>query len=363
MKILYFTNANLALRRSHVVTILKTSEAIGFASGVPVAVSSPRTMSKGKLVDDSYIYDRHDVDAHLAHLSFRGRGVISGFKTILKTKFDWFYYRDTNFLLYVLLVKSLGKKVVLELHRAPRNIFERALWRVSVGIADKVIVITQALAGALPYGIKKMSVVYGGNYEPKLADKLRGTSKKILRQQLGLPRDSTLVTYTGNTSVYKFDEIFKTLASLGGVTMVIVGTIDGDGLIEKTKEYKVTERVILVGRTDKFKSVKYLFASDILAIPFVSYEPGAFPFKIFEYMGTGRPIVCFKNVCIGEVLKDRENALLVDEESSKAWRTALQSLIYDDSLGERIAQRALKDAQKYTWEARGKAIFSVLSRQ
>ena len=56
---------------------------------------------------------------------------------------------------------------------------------------------------------------------------------------------------------------------------------------------------------------------------------------------------------IREIL-DETRAVLCPPEDADAWSAALQSLITDPSLRERLARRALEDVQRYTWLERAR---------
>lgn len=81
------------------------------------------------------------------------------------------------------------------------------------------------------------------------------------------------------------------------------------------------------------------------------------PLKIFEYMSWGKAIVASDLPVLHEVLKDNYNALLVHPESVDAWYAAIQSLISNHILKERLENNARKVfLENYTWRARAEKL-------
>lgn len=82
------------------------------------------------------------------------------------------------------------------------------------------------------------------------------------------------------------------------------------------------------------------------------------PLKIFEYMASGKAIVCSDLPVLREVLSHEQTALLCDPLNPEAWEKALKRLEVDSefriALGE-SARRA--HAISYTWDARVEKVF------
>ncbi len=83
------------------------------------------------------------------------------------------------------------------------------------------------------------------------------------------------------------------------------------------------------------------------------------PLKVFEYMSTGRAIVCSTVPVLLEVLRHDDNALLLPGEDLDAWQTALQSLSDQPERRLRLGASALKDFEShYTWQQRAAAVIA-----
>ena len=77
------------------------------------------------------------------------------------------------------------------------------------------------------------------------------------------------------------------------------------------------------------------------------------PLKIFEYMASGKPIICSDLPVLREVLKHQDTAFLCPPDEIDAWVKALMTLRDNPEIGQAIAQNAKKEfLSHYTWQAR-----------
>jgi len=85
------------------------------------------------------------------------------------------------------------------------------------------------------------------------------------------------------------------------------------------------------------------------------------PMKMFEYMASGAPIVSSDLPVLQEVLRDGENALIAPAGDVDAWQRAVERLLGDADLRERLAAAALDDLRRsYTWDARVERVLGSL---
>jgi glycosyltransferase involved in cell wall biosynthesis len=82
---------------------------------------------------------------------------------------------------------------------------------------------------------------------------------------------------------------------------------------------------------------------------------------MFEYMASGAPVVASDLPVIREVLKNRDNALLVEPDNAEQWADALQLIQKDRNLAGRVASAALKAVESYTWEKRAGSVLAAIS--
>lgn len=86
--------------------------------------------------------------------------------------------------------------------------------------------------------------------------------------------------------------------------------------------------------------------------------PWMSPLKIFEYMASGRAIVCSDLPVLREVLTHEQTALLCDPLKPEEWEKALKRLETDAEFRIGLGESAKRvHAMSYTWDARVKKIF------
>lgn len=361
MRILYFTQANLLLRRAHTYNIVHTADAIGRASGVSVLLASPLPAGCSRQEAEVSLMERQHMNVQHIKLLFRSPGALFGFLQLyrLRREFDVVYVRNPRLVLYILFARMLSKKVALEVHRTPKNILEQWIWNIVFRNSSYLIFITHALMRQYP-AFKSRSIVA---LSSMLDEKTFSLAEEIpivkAREKLNLPQSGPLIVYTGNTVVYDFRPIFEALRKLPEIQMVIVGVTNLRDMENTIRQYSVQDRVILVERVHYDTIPLYLRACDIAVVPFVGLEPGAFPVKIFDYMRAGKPIISFRNDAVEEVLTDKKNALVIDP-TPEHWCAALQFLLGNPLIMNDLARCALQDAEKYTWMNRGALIGEFL---
>jgi len=85
------------------------------------------------------------------------------------------------------------------------------------------------------------------------------------------------------------------------------------------------------------------------------------PMKLFEYLSAGVPIISSNISVLKEVLIDGENCLLVEPDDVNSWSIALQNIISNAELEEKLgfnAYNLYKD--KYTWKHRAKGMLTLI---
>jgi glycosyltransferase involved in cell wall biosynthesis len=187
-----------------------------------------------------------------------------------------------------------------------------------------------------------------------------------LRTELDLPKNKLIVAYTGTVSVQKGLEHFLTLAeAFPKVLFLIVGSED-EGAIEQ--KASVMENVKVVGRQDKKTVAKFISSSDVLYIPTSlrareKAKNTVLPLKTFIYKAGGKPILAPDIEDIREVLKHDETALLVPPDDDEAAIAALQKLVDNEELRNKLGNKAKKEMESLTWEARAKNVLNFIERR
>jgi glycosyltransferase involved in cell wall biosynthesis len=81
------------------------------------------------------------------------------------------------------------------------------------------------------------------------------------------------------------------------------------------------------------------------------------PLKLFEYMATGRPIICSDLPVLAEVLEHERDAILCDPDDPDQWVAALTRLRQDPDLRARLGANARRRLHReFTWSRRAAAV-------
>ncbi len=120
------------------------------------------------------------------------------------------------------------------------------------------------------------------------------------------------------------------------------------------------ERLRFLGYVDYADAPAVYREHDIFASP--TYSEG-FSNTILEAMATGLAVVSCRAVGVTDCLRDGENSLLGQPGDVAAQAAALERLITDASLRERLARDALEECRRiYSWPAVTRAITAVYDR-
>lgn len=281
------------------------------------------------------------------------------------------------------LASQLGFPAILEIHDLPQGALGPQLlrWFLSGPGARRLVVITQALLTDLQarFGLTADSPLvviapdgvdlerYAGLPQPEAARRALAQGEGA-EWRVALRVERFTAGYTGHLYPGRGVEMLLALAArLPEVNFLVVGGEPGD--VERLRQYALSARLhnlLLTGFVPNAELPRYQAACDVLLMPYqrrVAASSGGdiarylSPMKLFEYLACGRPIISSDLPVLQEVLTS-ENAILLPGDDPDAWVAALQRLVGDPGLRQRLADRAQQDARQYTWEARARKILS-----
>jgi glycosyltransferase involved in cell wall biosynthesis len=194
--------------------------------------------------------------------------------------------------------------------------------------------------------------------------------KSEARDRVGLSRNIPLVVYTGSLfpgrGVYVLADSSRYLASEVHIVLVGGNPRERHELEQYVRLHKL-ERVLVRGHVPPTLTPVFQQAADVLAHPQLGVDAQHFkhssPLKLFEYMAARRPIVASDLPSLREVLEHERNALLVPPGDPNALALAIQRLLDDPELGERIANAAFEQVREWTWERRARKILEMLRKR
>lgn len=156
--------------------------------------------------------------------------------------------------------------------------------------------------------------------------------------------------------------------SIPNFLFVVVGGNSRD--VEKNKKNNKLKNIIFLGHIPHEQALIGMHCVDVLLMPYqkkVSIgvrnsdtSKWMSPMKMFEYMSASKPIIASNLSALKEVLKNEQNALLVEPNNINAWKNALLTVSSNKSLSKKISKNAFNDyLTNFTWDARANAIIRI----
>lgn len=275
------------------------------------------------------------------------------------------YTREEKLLFFILLYNKiffrLGFVSIYEAHflqRKPTVFFRYSLKRV-----DVIVAVNKHIAGTL----KKISGMHTRVIVAHDGVDLDAfvTQTTHTREQLGLPRDATIIMYTGHLYDWKGVETLAEAADIFDDTheFVFVGGM-ADDIIFRTRQWNDKSNVTVLGYRPHDEVPAYLQLADVLVLPNTARDRRSryftSPLKLFEYMAAGKPIVASSVPSSREILDER-NAVLVEPDDPVALADGIKKILRERALADRISKQALADVRRYTWDKRASYILETVS--
>lgn len=265
--------------------------------------------------------------------------------------------------------------VILEMHDLPQGRLAPRVYRHYLSRSGKrlTVFITHALQElieqklAVHHAPDEAIVVPDGVDLERFQDL---PSAAAARQLLGLPEKLTAV-YSGGFYAGRGLEILFELARLfPQVQFLWVG---GQPHVVQQWQTKIDDahltNVLLPGYISNLKLPVYQAAADILLMPSSKKVAGssggdiarvASPMKLFEYMASGKAILCSDLPVLHEVLNEN-NAVFYPPDDLPALTVAFARLLHEEQVRTALGNQARRDVLKYSWELRMQTILNYFS--
>lgn len=186
-------------------------------------------------------------------------------------------------------------------------------------------------------------LVFFPGYDPAFAE-IDGRDEE-LRATLGIEPDELLVVYTGNVHNSNFKEIRSLVLAIAlvnrrGIRVKLVKTGWNNYVLPELSDPEIAKHVVERGFVARSELPRLLAAADLLVQPGQSNEFNdyRFPSKLPEFLASGRPVILPRSN-VGLLLKNGEDALLLERGDSAEIADALQRLAADPELRTRIGRR------------------------
>jgi glycosyltransferase involved in cell wall biosynthesis len=227
------------------------------------------------------------------------------------------------------------KKIIFTAHgwayNEKRSVCVRAVFwlahALTMLLVDQTIANSAATARAAPIKWKLTTIPLGIGEQKFLA---RGEARKALSLE------SDTIIYGSIAELHKnkgLDVLIDALPymEVPATTVIIGGGEKRAALIAKITAKKLKDRVTLMGHKDD--AAQYLTAFDIFVLPSRTESSG---YVLLEAGLAGLPIVATNVGGIPEIIEDNVTGLLVPSENPRALSDAIQKLISDPALREKL---------------------------
>lgn len=367
-KIIYVANVRMPTEKAHGVQIMHMCEAFS-DQGIEVELVVPKRRNhiQGDVFTHFSIEEKFRITyipvldvVEWGRIGFWIEAFTFAIGTtmhVLKQKPDIVYGRDPFTFGILMFVHAT---VVWEVHNAlntlPLRLFGKYI--------AKFIVITKGVKEFLIHkGVSENKILV--EHDAVVIEKFDiEIEQHEAREKVGLPHDAKIVVYTGHLYEQKNPYILAdSIIALGDAYGVFVGGTEKDVAALK-KRYEHEKRIIVVGQKPHSEIPYYIRSADIAVIP--SSGKHAItrlynsPMKLFEYMASAVAIVATDLPSHREVLRDGENAVLVEPDSASALTQGFTRIFSDDAFAQQLRRTARKDVENYTWSKRAKSILEYI---
>lgn len=156
------------------------------------------------------------------------------------------------------------------------------------------------------------------------------------------------------------------LRSCPTARLLMVGDGEGRPFAEAlVSELGLDRSVTFLGRIPHQRVPELLSAADVAVAPYARMQTEFWgsPMKIFEYMACGAAIVASSAGQVAQVIRDRNNGLLVQPGDTESMAAAILELLRNNDLRARLGARAREDAcAKHSWATYGEHLEAVFEQ-
>lgn len=163
----------------------------------------------------------------------------------------------------------------------------------------------------------------------------------------------------GMTSHYQLHQLFDVVSEFSNIELTICTRKDEWDSVKR--EYKTSTSNIKVIHAVGLEMESHLRDSDIAVLYVKPYEYWEFasPFKLYEYMGFGKPILASENTLAGRFVRENDIGWSIPYDR-KSLKKLLIQLLERPLLIDEKYENIKKVAKEHTWKRRAKKVVDCL---
>jgi len=193
---------------------------------------------------------------------------------------------------------------------------------------------------------------------------------EALYQRLGLPSDARLLVYVGGFSPHKnlplLVDVFSSLAAqprFAAARLVLAGDYEGDvfhsgyqQLKQQVERLGLADRVVFTGYLGDDDLVPLLNRAEVLLLP--SFCEG-FGLPAMEAAACGTPAIVTTRSPLPELMG--AGAIALEPEDRAGWLEALERILSDKALRDRMAAAAFEAAGRLSWQSSARHLLAIFA--
>jgi len=231
--------------------------------------------------------------------------------------------------------------------------------------ADALVVVSRPLAdyvvarGADP---RRVEVVPNGVDRRRFHPRVRPASLSEAEGRVVIAFAGSLKAWHGVELLFDaFRELHRRLA---GLHLLVIGEGPlGEWLRGYVRGAGLQDRVTFTGWRSHDEVARLLARADLAVAPYPALDDFYFsPLKLFEYLALGKAVVASDIGQIAEVVEHGRTGLLVPPGDLAALVEALEALVVDPALRQRMGVTAATAAEAFTWEANARRVEKLIRR-
>ncbi len=247
--------------------------------------------------------------------------------------------------LFICQESSIPQKV---LGSVRASAVKKAFLKYAYGKADQIVAVSESVRNSLLSDgflrdTGKTTIICDGldiNFMKSLSP------KNVLRETLGLSKGAFYFCFAGSL-VYEKGVEFLIRAFLGisdpGLRLLILGEGPKRACFERLAGND--DRISFLGF--RRNAVEYIRASDAFVFPSLYEGLGG---AVIEAMAVGTPIIASDSEGIRDLISNDKNGLLVPAKDAKRLKEALEKIVAEPGLRERLAENGLRRSNFFTVE-------------